>query len=423
MKNIGWKKLLSAIFLVGMEPLAELVDTTLLASCSPLWVASLAATNVFFSSFCWVLNFLLYGFGTRVAHARDSGRLGAQIFAGLILAGLCGLGLTPILLLGRDFFLREVLSVPDSILETTRTYWTIRVSGFPLTVFAIAISGILRGLGHFNLALIMVGTITMSHVLVSSIGLFILNYGIGAAAAGAVIGFAAGVIPAFIWIVWRYLLPRFSWPTREELLSIGSDSLHIFGRSGALTLCFFVMTALISRLGAIPLAAHQISLQIWIFSAYIIDGLAMIAMSDGGYALGQKKYGEFFSLGRQLQIRGIALGFLFLLVLAFLRGQVMEHFATSQGMEDALLSLWWIVILTQPLNAYVYVTDGLLLAARKFSGLRQVMWLGLFAFLPLAAMSYFLANLVGIWLSLVIFNGCRAIGNYLLMGRLRNELS
>jgi len=423
MKHTNWIKIISATVLVAVEPLAELVDTILLGFSTPIWVASLAATNVFFSSFCWIFNFLSFGLSARLAHARDGNRLGAQIVAGLLLATILGLTFTPILLLGKNYFLQEVLAIPESIGSSTEIYWSIRVIGFPLTILALAVNGILRGLGRFDLALMMVLTITLVNSLVTSIGLFIFDYGIGAAAFGTVLGYALGVIPALIWIVACYARQNFAWPTKDELFSIGSEGLQVFGRSGALTLCFFIMTALISRLGAVPLAAHQVSMQIWIFSAYVIDGLALIAITDGGYALGRKQYAEFSLLAKQLLKQGNVLGVLFSLGLLILTIPIMNHFTITPEIENALMSLWWIVVLTQPLNAYVYVTDGLLFATRDFSGMRQVMWLALIAFLPFAWVNYSLNSLVGIWLALVFVNIVRSFGNYLLLKRFTNNQS
>lgn len=403
--------------------MAELIDTVLLGYCSPMWIASLAATNVFFSSFCWVFNFLSFGFSARLAHARESRRLGAQIFAGLFLAFVLGLVLTPILFFGKEFFLKEVLSIPDSIWVSTETYWSIRVAGFPLTVLALAVNGVLRGLGRFNLAMGMVFAIASVNCLITSLGLFVFKFGIGAAAFGTVVGYGVGVIPVLVWIIFRYIKPQSLWPTKNEMFSIGSESIHIFGRSGALTLCFFIMTALISRLGAIELAAHQISLQVWIFSAYAIDGLALIATTDGGYALGRKKYMDFFSLAKRLLSQGFILGCLFSVGLLILTIPIMNHFATSPALEHALMSLWWLVVLTQPLNAYIYVTDGLLFATRSFSGMRTMMWLALLIFIPVAWVSYSLNSLLGIWLGLVLINIIRSLGNRFLLNQYRKHCS
>ena len=58
-------------------------------------------------------------------------------------------------------------------------------------------------------------------------------------------------------------------------LHFGKNSWDVFGRSFVLTSVFFLSTRMAAKASTVQLAAHQILLQLWLFSSFFTDGVAM----------------------------------------------------------------------------------------------------------------------------------------------------
>ena len=75
----------------------------------------------------------------------------------------------------------------------------------------------------------------------------------------------------------------------SDALGFGGEALNMFVRTGCLTGSYFIGASLATRLGTEIVAAHQIGLQVWVFSAFFVDGIAVTATSLGGKFLGEER--------------------------------------------------------------------------------------------------------------------------------------
>lgn len=401
-----------------LEPVAGMVDTAFLGHIDSSYVAALALTATLLSAFAWVFNFLVNGVTAQVAEAlgkRDSEQLGARIRLSLVVALAAG-GLTAIGLLAlREPLFRLVLGAPEALTELASPYFVVRALGVPLVLLMTALTGILRGMQRLALSLVLNLVVTLANVALTAFLLFVLDMGLVGAAIGTVASFGLGcVLGAGILVRERHALGlsgslRVS---RAHLLDFGTDSLNLVLRTASLVGSFFVATAVTTRLGETILAAHQVALQLWLFSSFLIDGFAISANSFGARHLGEGRADLRQALGHRLLALGGLTGVAFALSYAWAREPLQGLFTPDRELHALLDTIWPIVAWTQPMNGLVYVYDGLLFGARDFAYLRRHMLIGAalcFAPLVLLAVGRGSKGLPLVWLALAALNAYRAI--------------
>ena len=415
-KEVSYKQIiwltLPATLSVAMEPLAELVDTAILGHVNTIWLACLAATNTTLGCFAWLFNFLSYGVTAQIAHSLGAGenrRLSGLIFAALFLAICIGVGMGVLLLFFGDQLLSYVMGAKGELLQDSQRYYFIRVLGYPLTILSIAFIGILRGLQKIKLSMCLVFTITIINAVGTYLSVFHFGWGIKGAAWSTVLSFLVGDCIAFV-CVWRFLqvrrvggFPRFN---RYDFKALSSDGLNLAGRTGLLSLSFFILTACVTRLGTSVLAAYQVVLQIWLLTSYCMDGLSITATSLGGRLIGRGERVLHKMLSQRLLIFALCGGLGFTLFYLVFASWVQGVFTNSPEVMMKLNLVWGALALSQSFNTFAYVFDGILFGFRAFVFLRKRMLEGFcFVFIPLALWGFLeTQSLLGMILPLIGLN-------------------
>lgn len=411
---------LPAIFSVGLEPMAEMIDTAVLGHVNTTWVGSLAATNACLGSFAWLFNFLSYGVTAQIAQSLGAGKrnaLGAHILTALLMALVIGMGMGTLLILFGQQLLGTIMGASGELLVESQMYYSIRVIGYPLTILSISLIGILRGLQKIPLTMGIVLLTTLINAVGTYLAVFHYDWGIEGAAWATVLSFLAGDCVALGWL-WRYRRDfglgkgwKVDW---NDVMDLGSDGLNLAGRTGTLTLSFFIMTAFATRLGTTVVAAYQVALQAWLLAAYCIDGLAITATSLGGQLLGRGDCRAHRLLVRRLVHLGLGVGSGFFLFYWFAETWVQGLFTNRPEIMVLLGTVWFWLAASQPINAVAYVYDGILFGAKDFVFLRKRMMEGfLFVFLPLVFWGFLKTeSLLGLWMALIGLNGYRMLSGW-----------
>src|SRR5258705_6407258 len=107
------------------------------------------------------------------------------------------------------------------------------------------------------------------------------------------------------------LKPRPSVMGRQ--LTLGRDLLL---RGVAFQACFLSASAVAARFGEAALAAHQIAIQLFFFTALALDATAIAAQSLVGAALGGERVAEAKTLARRITVAGLISGIGFAAVVA-----------------------------------------------------------------------------------------------------------
>ena len=158
---------------------------------------------------------LAQGFSVRVSQKFGEGDLpgmrrviGQSAFLSALIALVC----TLLAQLGIPLFL-WLLRVPAALVPMARLYIRILFAGFPAVIFFNLCAAVLRAVGDSKTPLIAMATASLTNIALDAIAVFVLDLGIGGAAAATVLSQClSGVICALR--IWRSPDLRF---TREDL--------------------------------------------------------------------------------------------------------------------------------------------------------------------------------------------------------------
>jgi putative MATE family efflux protein len=172
-----------------------------------------------------------------------------------------------------------------------------------------------------------------------------------------------------------------------------------------------VATAVASRLGTVPLAAHQVAFQLWSFLALSLDAVAIAAQAMVGRLLGAGDADAARSAARRMVEWGVLAGAVLGGLVAVLRPVLAPLFSDDPAVVDLTLQVLWVVALLQPLNAVVFVLDGVLIGAGDLHFLAGAM-VGAFAvFLPAAVLAgAFGGTLLWLWGAVTLLMLARLAG-------------
>jgi Na+-driven multidrug efflux pump len=183
-------------------------------------------------------------------------------------------------------------------------------------------------------------------------------------------------------------------------------------RSAAFQVAFLTAAAVASRMGTAQIAAHQIGLQLWEFTALLLDSFAIAAQSLVGAALGASNAAAARSMAWQVSRWGLYAGVAFAGVFAAGWTLIPRVFTSSSEVLDQTSVLWpWFVVML-PAAGVVFALDGVLIGAGDVGFLRTitiVAAVGAFAPLNLAAL-HWSWGIGGVWAGLAAFIGVRLVG-------------
>jgi MATE family multidrug resistance protein len=193
----------------------------------------------------------------------------------------------------------------------------------------------------------------------------------------------------------------------RDLLAVGRD---LFFRTGALMVFLTAATAAANHVGTEAGAAHQAVRQMWTFTAFVLDAYATAAQSLVGW---------FHGAGRRDLARRVAA----VTCLWSLATGVALAAAMSAGTRWVALGFvpesaravfpaaWWVAVLSQPLNALSFATDGLHWGTGDYRFLRD----GMLAATAVGGAGLWLAvgplqaGLGGVWCATALWIGVRAV--------------
>lgn len=248
------------------------------------------ATTCFFVGTITVVN-------TAVAQRFGAGQLrrcGEAGWSGLWLAALAAL-FTLLVSTSLTPRLASVLGAPPEVAEIARSYATIRIAGMALGFFEIALQSFMRGIGDTRTPMkvafgMMVLNVPLNYWLIFG-GLGVPPLGPEGAAYATVLATAVGVGALFVVFWRRSWRERFGtgWrgrPDRADLVELLRVGLPIGAHWLLEMLTWTIFTMAVARFGTVPMAAHNVVLQIMHVSFMPGLGISIAATTLVGQALG-----------------------------------------------------------------------------------------------------------------------------------------
>jgi putative MATE family efflux protein len=192
-------------------------------------------------------------------------------------------------------------------------------------------------------------------------------------------------------------------------LVLGRD---LIVRAAAFQAAFMVAAGVAARMGTAQIAAHQIGMQLWEFTALLLDSFAIAAQALVGAALGARAASAARRLAVQVAQWSAAAGTAFALVYAAGWWVIPRLFTSSPAVWHQAHLLWpWFVAML-PAAGIVFGLDGVLIGAGDVAFMRTitiVAALGGFVPITLAAARWDW-GIGGVWAGLTAFIVIRLVG-------------
>ena len=361
-------------------PLLGLTDTAIVGRLGQAEaLAGLAIAAILFDLIYGSLGFFrtaTTGLAAQAFGREDERELQAVFWrAGLsaLALGILMLALAPVILWGAP----ELMTDEPGVQAVVREYFAIRVLSSPATFVNYAVLGFVFGRGQARFGLALQILLNGTNILLSIILGLWLGWGVAGVAWGTAAAEVAAAAIGLLLVVRRF--SRASRPARadlfdrlklKQLFQLNAD---ILVRTLILSSAFALMTKVGSGFGAVALAANAVLMNIFMLSAFFLDGLAGAAEQLAGRAVGANYRPSF---NRAVKLTA-AWSFAIAAVLAaffLLSGPAIIRLLTTspEVREIALAYLPW-AAMTGLTGALAFQMDGVFIGATWSREMRNMM--------------------------------------------------
>ncbi|MCF7559498.1 MATE family efflux transporter [Sabulilitoribacter multivorans] len=404
------------------EPILSLTDAAIVGNIDVNATESLAAVGIvttFLSMLIWVLGQTRSAISSIVSQYVGANQLNKvknlpsqAIFIITSLSILIIIGTYPF---AESIF--KLYNASNLILDYSVDYYRIRVFGFPFTLFTIAVFGAFRGLQntYYPMVIAILGAIlniVLDVVLVYGVDGIIPALNIkGAAYASVIAQFIMAILSAYYLLKKTPIPLKLSFPFNKEINRFALMILNLFIRTIALNVTLYFASAFATSYGAKYIAAYTIAINLWFLGAFIIDGYASAGNILSGKLLGGKEYDLLIKLSNKLIKYGIILGFVTAILGAIFYYPIGRVFTNEPEVLDAFYSVFYIVLLMQPLCALAFIFDGMFKGLGRMKYLRNVLLFSTFlVFVPiLFVLDHLNYKLYAIFIALTVWIAARGL--------------
>lgn len=375
-----------ALGALAAEPLYVLTDTAIVGHIGTPELGGVAVASTMLISAYAMFIFLAYGTTGTVARLRGAGhpdRAAAQGVQALWLAFGIGVALA---VLGLVFgeALVGAMGAEGATAGHARTYLRISMVGIPSLTVVLAGTGYLRGLQDTRTPLVVAVGSAVLNLVVELVLVFGLDLGVAGSAWSTVLAqtLAAAV---YVTVIGRDVratgVPVR--PDRRALVGLSRVSADLFLRTTALRATIIGATAVAARLGTVEVAAHAVAFEIWGFTAYALDSLAIAAQALIGHRLGAGDGPGARAVARRVVAWSTGFGVVFAVVLLATRSWLPGLFTDDPRVVEAAAFVLLFVACLQPVGGVVFALDGVLIGAGDLRYLAWAMGAVAVGFLPL----------------------------------------
>jgi putative MATE family efflux protein len=424
--NISFKRIqqlaLPAIISGIAEPVLSSTDAAIVGNIPQFGTEALAAVGIvgsFLSMLIWILGQTRAAISTIVSQNLGAGKIdellnfpAQAIFFNIVLSML--------VLLCTYFFVEEIFNLLNAeglILRYSIEYYNIRVWGFPLTLFSFAVFGLFRGLQNTYWPMIIAGTgaivnIGLDFAFVFGIEGYIPIMGIKGAAWASLISQAImALMSLFLILKKTHISLRLRFPLHPEINRLISMCVNLFIRSIALNIALMMAVREAAGLGKEYIAAHAIAVNIWLFTAFFVDGYGAAGNILSGKILGEKDYNSLWKLTKKVNLYNLGVATVLILAGLILYHPLGTLFSSNPEVLEIFYGMFFMVLISQPLNSIAFTLDAIFKGLGEMGYLRNVL-VGstLLGFLPVLYFSKYMNwGLTGIWAAILVWIAFRGI--------------
>ncbi|MEM9052915.1 MAG: MATE family efflux transporter [Bacteroidota bacterium] len=402
-----------AILMGISEPVIALVDTALIGKLGTQQLAAVGIASSFYLLVVWILSQTLTAISAIVSKRYGINKLEeikSLIPQAIVSNTILGLGFFVL----TNLFIEEIFefyNAQGQILEYCVDYYGIRSIGFPFTLATMLMFGVFRGLQNTSWAMTIaisgaVVNLVFDYALIFGVDSIIEPMGLKGAAWASLVAQVFMFLLSIIFLIRRTPFDlKFRFPITPEYKRLAGMSLDLFFRTIMLNLTFYLATRYATSYGDEVIAAHTIALNIWLFSSFFIDGYAHAGNAIGGKLLGEQKLQTLYHLGKKVNRIAIKIGLGLAVIYAIGYYQIGKVFTQDVTVLEQFQSVFWLVILMQPINASGFAYDGLYKGLGETKLLRNLL-IGatLLGFTPMVVgFDYYSPGLLGIWIAFLVW--------------------
>lgn len=361
-----WNLAFPAFLTLLAEPLFLLADSAIIGHLGITPLAGLGVAGSILATATGVYVFLAYATTAVVARRIGAGRTAEAISGGIDgiwLAALLGIITGIAVAVAAEPLVAAFGASPAATAEGT-VYLRVSAAGIPAMLIVLALTGLLRGMQDTRTPLIASTVAFGSNVVLNVLFVYGVGMGIAGAALGTVIaqtGLAVG-LGAVVLTQARRAHASLR-PAPGRILSAAAAGAPLLVRTLALRATLLLTTWVAARLGDVPVAAYQVSMTIWTFLAFALDALAIAGQALVGQALGSGDKEGTRELTRLLTRWSLWFGVVTGVITAVAAPFLPALFTSDPAVRGALTAGLFVIALAQPVAAYAFLLDGVLIGA------------------------------------------------------------
>ena len=186
---------------------------------------------------------------------------------------------------------------------------------------------------------------------------------------------------------------------------------NLFVRTIALNTALYFATSYATGYGKEYIAAYTIGINIWLLGAFMVDGYSSAGNILSGKFLGAKDYNALVVLSNKLLKYGLFVGVIIGLVGAAFYNFIGQIFTKDPAVLKQFYTVFWIVLITQPISAITFIFDGMFKGMGEMKYLRNLLILSTgFIFIPtLLVFDYYDLKLTAIWIAFTLWMIARGL--------------
>lgn len=426
-----------AIFSGISESIITLTDIAMVGNLEKNAVEALAAVGLvgsFLSGLLWILGQTKTSISSIVSQhygANNLGSIKTLVPQALYLNIAIGLFLLITTVLFAENIFR-LYNASNLVLQNCIDYYQIRAFGFPLTLISLTLFGTFRGLQNTVWAMRCGITAAIVHVglnflLIYGVDGFIPSFGLKGAAYSSLIAQLLMVLMAFYYYInrtnFRFNPGNEIHPKIKPYLSL---SFNFILRTATLNVAFFVANAYATDYGAEYIAAQSILMNIWLFFSFFIDGYAGAGNAMAGRLIGEKNYQQLLYLSKDIAKYSVLIALILVFVSFIFYRPIGALFNKDEIVLQVFTSVFWLVLIMQPINTLAYIFDGFFKGMGDAKLLRNNLIVSTFiGFVPtLLICDYFGFKIHGIWIAFGVWMMMRSFPlMYIFNQRMKNKIN
>lgn len=410
-----------AILANAAVPLLGIVDTAIISFVGgEVELGAVALSTLVFNAIYWALGFSRMSTTALVARAvgaSDFTELWRVVARALTFAGALGLLLLVIRSPLTTISL-AALNPSPAVAASASAYIHTRILAAPAVLVQMVVSGALIGMGRTRALLV----IQLFTNVVNLVGNFVFVGAIGGHYRG-VVGIAAGTLCAecsaaclALWVLsrtpgaWapsvRAESHRWFWH-RDAWRGVLGVNFNIFLRTLALLAGFAWFTRTGTQLGQATLAANHLLQQVVGFSAFFLDGVAFVAESHVGQAIGAQDRGLLHRAVTRTSVVAFGFGAALALSVWGLGPMTLSALAPSVAVLEIALAHLPFAAVYVLVGVVPWQLDGIFIGAACGVALRNAAVVSLVVFLVVAVWWTNVAGSTGLWWAMLVYIAMR----------------